>query len=197
MATSLRGGLRRAPFQVHNSQDRWGILGFVILDAPQWLDAVVDLAERPSTRPYFEELSRFLLSVSSMTDGVLVTWSFRLVGLAVLGLVAHATISDRRARARQLGSRKGSREPILENDAERRSPAVDGRIVVDVTPEYLTGLFKQHLNVQAKKLIEAYIGKWMKVSGPLGDVYFNQVTFGQRRPFERATVYMYPSAGFM
>lgn len=73
---------------------------------------------------------------------------------------------------------------------------VGSRIVVDVTPEYLTGLFSQHLNVQAKRLIEPYIGKWMKLSGPLGDVYFNQVTFAHSL-FGRATVFMYPSEGFI
>lgn len=62
----------------------------------------------------------------------------------------------------------------------------DQREMVNVTPEYLTGFYRQgHTSVQAKKLAEAFIGKWMKVSGPLGDVlgnYDNQrmVVFSDR-----------------
>lgn len=46
----------------------------------------------------------------------------------------------------------------------------DGRTIVDVTPEYLTGLFDDHTDIQAERLIEAFIGKWMRVSGPVGNV---------------------------
>jgi len=41
---------------------------------------------------------------------------------------------------------------------------------VDVTPTYLTGLFDEHTSIQAAKLVEAFIGKWIRVSGPIGDV---------------------------
>lgn len=44
------------------------------------------------------------------------------------------------------------------------------RVFVDVTHEYLIGLFKDKLGIQANKLIAPYIGKWMIVSGKLGDV---------------------------
>jgi len=46
----------------------------------------------------------------------------------------------------------------------------DGRTIVDVTPEYLMGLFDKHTSIQAEKLVEAFIGKWIRLSGPLGDV---------------------------
>lgn len=72
---------------------------------------------------------------------------------------------------------------------------VGGRTVVNVTPEYLTGLFEGHTVVQGEKLIEAYIGKWMKVSGRVGDIHPNQVTFERANPFSRYfVVFMYPSA---
>jgi len=60
----------------------------------------------------------------------------------------------------------------------------DGRILVDVTPQYLTGFFKEHTDIQAKKLLEAFVGKWIRVSGPVGDVYRNDEN--------HATVYFYP-----
>jgi len=46
----------------------------------------------------------------------------------------------------------------------------DGRILVDASPEYLVGLFKEHTSIQAEKLVEAFIGKWIRLSGPVGNV---------------------------
>jgi hypothetical protein len=60
----------------------------------------------------------------------------------------------------------------------------DGRVLVDVTPQYLTDFFREHTDIQAKKLLEAFIGKWMRVSGPVGDVYANDES--------NATVYFNP-----
>jgi hypothetical protein len=63
----------------------------------------------------------------------------------------------------------------------------------DITPEYLAGFFKDHTGIQGEKLVRPYVGKWMTVRGPLGEVepynrYFSQVTFaGWGGP----TVYMY------
>lgn len=66
--------------------------------------------------------------------------------------------------------------------------------VVDVTPEDLTRVFEEHTEIQARTRVANVIGKWMKVSGPLGNVgeftSFSQVTFADRSS-PRATVYMY------
>jgi len=68
------------------------------------------------------------------------------------------------------------------------------RTVVDVTPEYLVGFFHDHTSIQAQKLADAFIGKWMKVSGPIGNVgaftTFSQVTFSNRRQID-GIVYMF------
>ncbi len=45
-----------------------------------------------------------------------------------------------------------------------------GRTLVDVTPDYLTGLFKEHTHIQAEKLVEAFVGKWVRVSGEVNNV---------------------------
>ena len=39
-----------------------------------------------------------------------------------------------------------------------------------ITPEYLISIFQEHTDIQGARLTEAYLGKWMKVSGPLGNV---------------------------
>ncbi len=44
------------------------------------------------------------------------------------------------------------------------------RTVIDVSPEYLMSLFKEHTSAEVKRLITPYIGKWMEVSGPVLDV---------------------------
>ena len=67
------------------------------------------------------------------------------------------------------------------------------RIIVDVTPEYLMSFFAEHTSIQALRLIEPYIGKWMRVSGPLGNVsntqHFAHVVF-ERRPHSFKVIYM-------
>jgi hypothetical protein len=76
----------------------------------------------------------------------------------------------------------------------KKKDAVSERIIVDVTPEYLMSLFAEHTSIQAKRLIEPYIGKWMRVSGPLGNVsnneYFAQIVF-EHRPSSHTQIYMY------
>ena len=69
------------------------------------------------------------------------------------------------------------------------------RGLVNVTPEYLTGLFREHTSIQAGKLVEAYSGKWIRLRGPAGDVFDIgegkvDVTF-EPETFERTTVHMF------
>lgn len=43
----------------------------------------------------------------------------------------------------------------------------DGRTIVKIAPQYLCSFFKDHLEIQAGRLIAPYIGKWMEISGTL------------------------------
>src|SRR5437867_1848475 len=75
----------------------WGLVGFAILDAPQWVDAVVDLAERPSTKPYFDRVLAALsvkASMSALVQSSVTVWSLRAVGLIVLLLVAFSIVRE-------------------------------------------------------------------------------------------------------
>jgi hypothetical protein len=76
------------------------------------------------------------------------------------------------------------------------APSVEERIFVDVTPEHMTGLYDTHFTVHARRVIETYIGKWIKVSGPLGDVYPKQVVFAYGA-YPGKSIYMYPGKGFI
>jgi hypothetical protein len=82
----------------------------------------------------------------------------------------------------------------------RPAPRPEERSFVDITPAELVGLFADHTSQQGAKLIEPYLGKWLRVTGPLGDVLSNrgfrsQVTFEKGSVFdegyEPVTVYMY------
>jgi hypothetical protein len=68
------------------------------------------------------------------------------------------------------------------------------RSFVGVTPEDLASVFKERTEIQARIQVADVIGKWMKVSGPLGNVgevtSFSQVTFAHR-PSHPASVYMW------
>lgn len=77
-------------------------------------------------------------------------------------------------------------EPVADNPPARQ--------IVDVTARYLVGLFEGQTDIQAHKLTEAFNGKWMKLSGRLGNVGkwvggsedgFCQVTF-ERAPLSDA-----------
>jgi len=58
-------------------------------------------------------------------------------------------------------------------------PAPEERIFIhsDITPQYLLGLREGMTNIQAKAALSLYIGKWMKVSGPLMEIDDNRPRF--------------------
>jgi hypothetical protein len=44
------------------------------------------------------------------------------------------------------------------------------RVYVDLTPERLIRIFRTHVTAQAERLVERYIGKWLRVVGQVYDV---------------------------
>lgn len=46
----------------------------------------------------------------------------------------------------------------------------DGRIVVDMSPEDIEDIFDKNTDIQARKLVEPYIDKWMLTSGTVRNV---------------------------
>jgi hypothetical protein len=77
---------------------------------------------------------------------------------------------------------------------QQRTERGASRHVVDVSPEYLVGLFDDQTSLQAQKLADAFLGKWMVVTGALGDLAgFGdagwQMVFA--RTFPEVTIYMW------
>jgi hypothetical protein len=60
------------------------------------------------------------------------------------------------------------------------------RSLVDVTPEHLMSFFEGRTDIQSKTLVADFIGRWMRVSGPLGNISGSsaspQVTFADQSP---------------
>ena len=142
-----------------------------------------------------------------------VRWSGRVVSIEPFALIlpsgsATVTVSENEGIfARLEFAARHQAEAIEEGDPidyEARVTRVSGRdvyltdatitptkpVVVDVTPEYLWQLFEGRTSAQAGKLVASYIGKWMQVSGPLGDVGTFQVTFRNIRG-TYTVIYMY------
>lgn len=61
--------------------------------------------------------------------------------------------------------------PKLDEDELASNQADAERIIVEVTPEYLTNFFNEHTAAQANRLLSPYVGKWIEVSGFVVDVY--------------------------
>ena len=87
------------------------------------------------------------------------------------------------------------RPPELARAATAQQEPVP-RIIVDRTPEQLLAQFQGVTNVQGRNRVAPYIGKWLAVSGPLGNVLGSypdsvQVTFANRSMFDANDVYAY------
>ena len=98
---------------------------------------------------------------------------------------SHPSIEAPRPRTPAGGGSSATAQTALPDPsvvaAEPTTDSPAAREIVDVTPEYLAEFFRDRTSIQADKLAAAYLGKWMKVSGPLGNIggitTFSQVTF--------------------
>jgi len=53
------------------------------------------------------------------------------------------------------------------------------RILTDKSPQELTDFFRNFIDVQAQKLIEPFLGKWLKIVGPVTDASHYKDSFWQ------------------
>jgi hypothetical protein len=88
-------------------------------------------------------------------------------------------------------------QPIQQTEVKEAEN--QGRVFVgeNVTHEYLFNIFRAHTAIQETKLTAAYLGKWMKVSGTVGEVISTnparaQLTFKRPEvPFTERTAFYY------
>jgi hypothetical protein len=124
-----------------------------------------------------------------MTSFSPLMWAF--LSLLILSGVLHFSAA--------LIQRKGVHNitPIATSIAA--TPRIAGRDFVgaSITPEYLLGFFSEHTAIQASKLIEPFIGKWLRISGNLSQILSSspdraQLTFsGRGVGDDLASVFMY------
>lgn len=92
--------------------------------------------------------------------------------------------------------------PILTpTNATRMLP--DGRILlIDITPEYLTNIFREHTFAEAVNLMAPYWNKWIELDGQVADLqnFFNKdkkvsiLTIKRNQPFgEQSAVFIDPT----
>lgn len=55
-------------------------------------------------------------------------------------------------------------------ESKAKVTSLGERIIVNVTPDYLSNIFKEHVDIQAINLIKTFIGKWMKVNGTIFNI---------------------------
>lgn len=171
-----------------------GLLSFVVMlycAIPDW----------QSRTDFWSKQLHSILALLQTTYG-------RLAVMVLAGVVIwldHRTVLKKQQGKgnRPTAEAKGSdREPLSSTPPTTTVPATTPppksgeRRIVDVTPEYLVGLFKGgQTSIQAAKLAEAFIGKWIKISGPVGDVLgstatLRQLTFADRSIYGSGQVFM-------
>jgi hypothetical protein len=71
--------------------------------------------------------------------------------------------------------------PIAKPEVKAAEQSSEERIFVgkNVTPRYLMNFFEEHTGIQANKLAQAYIGKWIVVEGTLAEVLSTDLTRAQ------------------
>jgi hypothetical protein len=74
--------------------------------------------------------------------------------------------------------------PTIIRQADERAPEIssptvleDNRVVVGTNPERLCAFFKDATTAQGKRLVQPYIGKWMRVSGKVSNVGDSHISF--------------------
>ncbi len=115
------------------------------------------------------------------------------LGVAFIALAAFAAHTLSKTRAAEKTPGPPPREAAAVHAAAPEPPPKaaekQGRVFVgeSITPEYLIGIFREHTAIQGATLTAAYLGKWMKVSGSLGNVISTTPDRAQLT-FERAEV---------
>jgi hypothetical protein len=133
-------------------------------------------------------------------NATLAKWLFVGAAVCIVACLLIFVWPQRTEEATQTTTQSGSRNVQIQGEivnfqgtistGEGEVPSArlsDGRTLVDVTPEYLMGLYDGHTSIQAAKLVEAFIGKWLRVSGPLEDVTANGMVFFESGAFGSTT----------
>jgi len=133
-----------------------GIIILVLADIPQWLSSVWSLF---CNKPLYEWLQEKGIAMPHFSL-LWITWP---IGLLLLGVLVWNSNKENKKSVKL--------EPSLEIDeVQAKVKFNDGRVIVDITPKELTGLYRDHMTLQADRLAQDYIEKWIMVSGVINDI---------------------------
>jgi len=73
-------------------------------------------------------------------------------------------------------------EPVSEKPARKEAVAdqEERRVFVNVPPDYLMKFFEDHTQILATRLVEPYVGKWIKISAPVFNVSARKNSAGEQ-----------------
>jgi hypothetical protein len=123
-------------------------------------------------RSLFYERGSHMLTpfINSITMDQIVHWG-PTIGLSFLGIWLFWKTGPEKKTIRPIPNWQFDSQMACEIATRLRSrPEWQDKIIVDVTPEYLWGLFREHTSLQGDKLARSFLNKWMVVCGPFGDV---------------------------
>lgn len=105
--------------------------------------------------------------------------------LAVLGLFLLYRGSSKTALVQPRQATGGTTSPATTPDV--RTSKEEERIFVgaSITPRYLLGFFEEHTGIQATQMTKPFVGKWMRLSGPLGEVLAPRPEYGAQLTFQK------------
>jgi hypothetical protein len=115
------------------------------------------------------------------------------LGIVILVLAAFAAYALNKTRTAEKTANTPPNEAAAVHpkapESTRNQDEKQDRVFVgeNITPKYLIGIFREHTDIQGAALTSAYLGKWMKVSGSLGNV-ISTSPYRAQLTFERAEV---------
>lgn len=101
------------------------------------------------------------IAAFALVNPVGLDWTWRIGSTFVLLLVAALIALWLHARSRSAQQQKPIATP---------TPTAPRRIYIKVDPAVLSGFYNEHTQLQASKLLETYVGKWIRISGSVMDV---------------------------
>lgn len=149
-----------------------------------------DLAQVPFTVAAYVGAA-YALVIFLEKYGVAVPWQVvAVIGVIVVGLGATAVQVAALRMVRRQVTISSSSPTIVRTSAEAptvvASSKVSERVFVDVTPQELTKPFDTYVAAQAERLLQPYIGKWFRVTGPISNVHQHENFWQVFTPFYTA-----------
>ncbi len=124
-------------------------------------------------------LERYILPIlAALTLLVIVSnplhfsWGQRIIGgsIVVLAAALVSRVAHRLNKKLQTSAETVDASPAGQESSSLPAKLTGGRVLMRVEPDYLMAFFKDHTAIQAKRLLAAFLDKWMRVSGKLDNV---------------------------